>query len=261
LKTDHAEGGCHGTPPVTDITESRNALQGPGIHVIAKPVGPFCNLNCEYCFYLEKQALFGLPGLQLMSDDVLSAFIQNYISCQPSPDVDFVWQGGEPTLAGLDFYSRAFELQKRYSGSKTISNSLQTNGTLLTDDWCRFFKKHDVMVGISLDGPRELNDRYRYDQQGTGTFDRTLHGLRLLQKHGVTYNVLACVTRETARRPREVYTFFREQKIGFIQFTPIVERLSDACGVASGLRLASPWQQGGSDVTPGVSSPKSMAIS
>jgi uncharacterized protein len=237
-------------PPAAESGEPGSAVQEPGIHVIAKPVGPYCNLNCEYCFYLEKQALFRLPGLQRMPDDVLSAFIQNYISCQPSPVVEFVWQGGEPTLAGLDFYSRAFELQKRYSGSKTISNSLQTNGTLLTDDWCRFFKKHDVMVGISLDGPRELNDRYRYDLQGAGTFDRTLHGLRLLQKHGVTYNVLASVTRETARRPLEVYAFFKEQKIEYIQFTPIVERRSDTCGVGSGLRLAGPWQQGGTDVTP-----------
>ena len=135
-----------------------------GIHVVAKPIGPACNLNCAYCFYLEKQALFG-PGEQYrMSDTVLSAFITNYVSSQPTPVVEFVWQGGEPTLLGLDFFKRVIELQKPFAGTKTIANSLQTNGTLLTDEWCSFLRRNKFMVGISLDGPKEIHDQYRRDR-------------------------------------------------------------------------------------------------
>lgn len=212
----------------------------PGIHVVAKPVGPACNLNCEYCFYLEKQALFG-PGEQYrMPDEVLSAFISNYVTSQPTPVVEFVWQGGEPTLLGIDFYRRVVELQKPFVGTRTITNSLQTNGTLLTDDWCAFLRKNKFMVGISIDGPKEVHDRHRRDREGTGTFDRAVRGLRLLQKHKVEYNVLASVARETARQPLEVYRFLRDQEVEFIQFAPIVERKADACSVQHGLQLACP---------------------
>ena len=211
-----------------------------GIHVVAKPIGPACNLNCEYCFYLEKQALFG-PGEQYrMSDKVLSAFITNYITSQPTPEVAFVWQGGEPTLLGIDFFKRVVELQRPFARLKTISNSLQTNGTLLTDEWCAFLKKNNFMVGISLDGPREIHDRYRRDREGKGTFDRVMRGLRLLQKHKVDYNVLACVACETARQPLEVYRFLRDSGVEFIQFSPVVERMATACNAQSGLRLAGP---------------------
>ncbi len=212
----------------------------PGIHVVAKPIGPACNLNCTYCFYLEKQALF-YPGEQYrMSDEVLSAFITNYISTQPTPLVEFVWQGGEPTMLGLDFFKRVIELQKPFSRNKTISNALQTNGTLLTDEWCRFLKEHYFMVGISLDGPQEIHDRYRRDRRGKGTYNRVIKGLRLLQKHGVEYNVLASVARETARHPLEVYHFLKNEGVEFIQFAPIVERLPDEQSLGHGLRLAQP---------------------
>jgi len=211
-----------------------------GIHVVAKPIGPACNLNCEYCFYLEKQALLG-PGEQYrMSDDVLRAFIVNYISSQPTPVVEFVWQGGEPTLLGIDFFKRVIELQAPHARQKTITNSLQTNGTLLTDEWCCFLKKHNFMVGISLDGPKEVHERYRRDRKGNGTFDQVMRGLRLLQKHKIEYNVLACVARETARRPLDVYRFFRDQGIEFIQFSPVVERMPDVDSTQLGLRLAGP---------------------
>jgi uncharacterized protein len=211
-----------------------------GIHVVAKPTGPLCNLNCEYCFYLEKKALFA-PGEQYrMSDKVLSAFITNYITSQPTPIVEFVWQGGEPTLMGLKFFKRVVELQKPFAGTKTITNSLQTNGTLLNDEWCRFLKQHNFMVGISIDGPEEVHDRYRRDRAGKGTFDQVMDGLHLLQKHKVEYNVLASVARETARQPLEVYRFLRDQGVEFIQFSPIVERTADACSSRHGLRLACP---------------------
>jgi len=222
--------------------------------VVAKPIGPMCNLNCEYCFYLEKQALFAADEKYRMSDKVLSAFITQYIASQPTPVVEFVWQGGEPTLLGIDFFRRAVDLQKPFLKRKAITNSLQINGTLLTAEWCQFLKKNNFMVGISLDGPKEIHDRYRRDRKGKGTFDQVMRGLKLLQEHKVEYNVLACVARETAKHPLEVYRFLRGEGVEFIQFTPVVERHSDSSSKEIGLRLAGPAaldkkdQQGG--VTP-----------
>ena len=222
---------------------AETSTSGQGIHVVAKPIGPACNLDCAYCFYLEKQALFGPGERYRMSDEVLSAFITNYISAQPTPIVEFVWQGGEPTLLGIDFFRKAVELQKPFIRTKSITNALQTNGTLLTDEWCRFLKKNHFMVGISIDGPKEIHDRYRRDRHGKGTFDQVMRGLKLLQIHKVEYNVLASVARETARQPLQVYRFLREQGVEFIQFAPIVERVADASSASSsghGLRLAAP---------------------
>ncbi|MCX5851563.1 MAG: anaerobic sulfatase maturase [Deltaproteobacteria bacterium] len=221
-------------------TQRKSDSAPQGIHVVAKPIGPLCNLECEYCFYLEKQALFDSGGQYRMSDKVLTAFITSYITAQPTPAVEFVWQGGEPTLLGIDFFKRVVELQRQFAGGKMISNSLQTNGTLLDVEWCRFLKKHNFMVGISLDGPKEIHDRYRRDHQGKSTFDRVMHGLNLLQEYKVDYNVLACVARETAASPLEVYSFLRDAGVEFIQFTPIVERLPDACCSQLGLSLAGP---------------------
>ena len=235
-------------------TNARNEEVPQGLHVVAKPIGPACNLDCEYCFYLEKQALFPAGEQYRMTDRVLSAFIAGYISSQPTPVVEFVWQGGEPTLLGIDFFKRVVELQKPFAKAKTITNSLQTNGTLISDEWCRFLKRHHFMVGISLDGPRAIHDRYRKDRKGRGTFEQVMCGLRLLQKHRVDYNVLACVARDTAARPLEVYRFLREAGVEFIQFTPIVERIADAQSMQQGLRLAAPAEmdsrEGQGEVTP-----------
>ena len=211
-----------------------------GLHIVAKPIGPACNLDCAYCFYLEKQALYGAGEDFRMSDAVLAAFIGSYVAAQLTPVVEFVWQGGEPTLLGLDFFRRVVELQAPFAQTKTITNSLQTNGTLLDDDWCRFLQAHNFMVGLSLDGPRAIHDRYRRDRQGNGSFDAVMRGLQLLQKHGVEYNVMASVARETARQPLEVYRFFRAEGIEFIQFAPIIERLPSAAEQALGLNLAGP---------------------
>ena len=218
----------------------QNTREPQGIHIMAKPIGPVCNLKCEYCFYLEKQALFPKDEKYRMSDKVLSAYVTKYITSQPTPEVEFVWQGGEPTLLGLDFFKRAIELQRPYRDQKIIKNSLQTNGTLLTDEWCVFLKKHNFLVGISLDGPKEIHDRYRRDRGGNATFDKVMRGLKLLQKHGVEYNVMACVAKETAYRPLEVYHFFKEQGVEFIQFFPIIERLADKKTKQSQLQLAGP---------------------
>lgn len=233
-------------------TETTNVPQG--IHVLAKPIGPMCNLDCEYCFYLEKQALFSAGENFRMTDGVLFAYISSYVTSQPTPVVEFVWQGGEPTLLGIDFFKRVVELQRPFAHQKKIRNFLQTNGTLLTDEWCDFLKKHNFMVGISLDGPKDIHDRYRRDRQGNGTFYRVMQGLNLLQKHKVDYNVLACVARDTATRPLDVYRFLRNEGVEFIQFTPIVERMPDARSTQHGLRLAGPAaperDEQDADVTP-----------
>jgi uncharacterized protein len=211
-----------------------------GIHVVAKPTGPLCNLNCAYCFYLEKKALFGAGKKYRMTDGLLSVFIKNYIQSQPSPVVEFIWQGGEPTLSGLDFFKKVVELQRPFARRKMIRNSLQTNGTLLTRKWCEFLKKYNFMVGISLDGPKEIHDRYRRDRRGNGTFDRVMQGLKLLQKYRIEYNVMACVARDTAKQPLDIYRFFRSEGVEFIQFTPVVERMPDESSLSCSLRLAGP---------------------
>jgi len=213
---------------------------GLGLHVVAKPIGAACNLDCAYCFYLEKQALYPASKDLRMSDEVLAAYVRTYIKAQPTPLVEFVWQGGEPTLLGLDFFRRVVELQRSYARQKTIANSLQTNGTLLDDDWCRFLKQHNFMVGLSLDGPRAIHDRYRKDRRGHVSFEAVMRGLKLLQKHGVDYNVMASVARETARQPMDVYRFFKEQGVEFIQFVPIIERIPANVERQSGLSLAGP---------------------
>ena len=211
-----------------------------GIHVMAKPTGPVCNLNCEYCFYLEKEALFPKNENYRMSPEVLKAYIDKYITSQPTPVVEFVWQGGEPTLLGLDFFRKVVELQMPYAKNKKILNSLQTNGTLLDDEWCRFLKRYSFLVGLSLDGPEKVHNKYRVDRGGKPIFDAVMRGLKLLQKHGVEYNAMACVARETAKDPWRVYNFFKEQGIKFIQFVPIVERISDESAKKEGLKLAGP---------------------
>jgi len=211
-----------------------------GIHVLAKPIGALCNLDCEYCFYREKEAFFPKDERYRMSDEVLAIYIAEYVAAQPTPAVEFVWHGGEPTLVGLNFFRKVVSLQQPYKAQKTIRNSLQTNGMRLDDEWCAFLKEHDFLVGLSLDGPKEIHDRYRKDKQGRGTFDRVLAAAKLLQQHQVEFNVLACVSKETAYQPLEVYRFFREQGFNYIQFTPVIERLPDAATKAEGLCLAKP---------------------
>jgi len=224
----------------TAASTAVNTAGASGIHVVAKPAGPACNLACEYCFYLEKKSLYPTGEQYRMPDKALGAFIAGYIASQPTPVVEFVWQGGEPTLLGIDFFKRVVELQNPFAKDRMITNSLQTNGTLLDDEWCRFLKRHSFMVGISLDGPKEIHDRYRKDRKGRGTFEQVMRGLKLLQKHQVEYNVMTCVARETAARPLEVYRFFRNAGVEFVQFTPVVERMPDKQSGHLGLRLAGP---------------------
>jgi len=211
-----------------------------GIHILAKPVGPLCNLNCKYCFYTEKVAMYAEKKDFRMADNVLETYIHKYISSQSVPEVSFVWQGGEPTLLGLEFFQRVVELQQKYSGGKKIVNSLQTNGTLLDEHWGKFLKTNDFLVGLSLDGPESVHDRYRLTRSGQPTFDKVMQSLTILQEYEIPVNVLSCVTKESAYKPLEIYHFFKEHGVDFIQFIPIVERQADEAAKKLGLRLATP---------------------
>jgi uncharacterized protein len=213
-----------------------------GLHVLAKPIGPVCDINCDYCFYLEKRALFGSTEHYRMPDEVLAAYIQQYVESQPTPVVEFVWHGGEPTLLGVDFFRKVVELQEPYRDKKQIRNNLQTNGLHLDDDWCEFFKANDFFIGLSLDGPEDIHNRYRKDRRGRGTFERVMQAVRLLQEHRVEFNALACIGRETAYRPLDVYRFFRDAGIRYIQFTPVVERMPGQEAADLGLSLEMPAQ-------------------
>jgi uncharacterized protein len=201
----------------------QSALQA--FHVMAKPSGSDCNLNCAYCFFLKKEGLY--PGSDFrMSDEVHEAYIRQLLEGHHVPQVTVAWQGGEPTLMGLDFFRRSIELQKKYQKPGTrIENTFQTNGILLNDEWCRFFHENHFLIGLSLDGPGELHDFYRKDKAGHGTFDRVVKAARLLQKHKVEFNILCTVNSKNADHPLDVYRFFRDQ-LGaqYIQFIPIVER-------------------------------------
>jgi uncharacterized protein len=198
--------------------------RGAAFNLMAKPVGSACNLRCDYCYYLEKDRIFNKVVERTMSEEVLESFIRQYIEAQQVPAVTFVWQGGEPTLAPLAFYARALKLQRKYAGNKLIENLLQTNATLLTDEWCSFLAAHNFLVGVSLDGSALIHDFYRKDAIGNGSCKKVLEGLQLLKKHRVEFNTLTTVTRESSRYPLEIYRFLRESGSGFIQFLPVVER-------------------------------------
>lgn len=192
---------------------------------MVKPNGPVCNLGCAYCYYLGKTSLYPETRSFRMSDETLEAFVRQYIEASPRPEIDFAWQGGEPTLLGFDFFQRVVELQKRYAPpGKQVRNSIQTNGTLLDAEWCQFLKEHEFLVGLSMDGPQGIHDHYRHDKAGAPTFLRVLEGLHQLQDHGVEYNVLCVVNSVNSLYPEAVYRFFREQGVVFLQFIPLVER-------------------------------------
>ncbi len=211
-------------------------------HVIAKPVGPICNLECRYCFYLEKTRLYpeesGVAAWS-MRDDVLESFIRQYLVAQQVQAVNFAWQGGEPTLLGLEFFTKVVELQKRYSGGRRIENGLQTNGVLLDDRWCEFFSDNRFLVGLSVDGPPELHDHYRVDRGGGSTFAAVAKAISLLKKHAVDFNTLTVVQRHNADKLLEVYRFLKESGSGFMQFIPGVARCAQDV-TPDGLALVPP---------------------
>lgn len=194
-------------------------------HVMAKPGGAACNLDCAYCYYLHKKKLLGQSSSPVMDEVTLENFIRQYIEGVDSESVVFSWQGGEPTLLGLPFFENVLRLQKRHTPrGRTVANTLQTNGTLLTDDWAAFLKRHGFLVGLSVDGPEELHDIHRRDKAGRPTFRQTMAGHAHLRRHGVSFTVLTTVNRDNARKPLEVYRFLtRELGADYIQFNPCVE--------------------------------------
>lgn len=199
---------------------------GRPFHVLTKPIGPICNLDCKYCFYLEKEALYPGEKSWRMSDAVLEKYIRDCIQSQPVNEVHFAWQGGEPTLLGVEFFRKVIALQKKFADGKIISNALQTNGTLLDEEWGKFLAENKFLTGLSVDGPRELHDVYRVDKGQKPTFDKVMRGLEVLKKHRVDFNTLTVVSRANSQQPLEVYRFLKGIGSEFLQFIPLVERVA-----------------------------------
>lgn len=229
--------------------ESVSMKRLEAFHVMAKPTGPICNLDCKYCFYLEKENLYAKKSNWMMSDTVLENYIRQYIEAQNVPVVNFAWQGGEPTLMGVEFFRKAVALQKRHAGGKQITNAFQTNGVLLNDQWAEFLAQNQFLVGISIDGPRDLHDRYRVSKGGQPTFERVMQGVECLKKHRVEFNTLTAVHRHNADHPLEIYHFLKEIGSGFMQFIPIAERVATVPN-RDGLVLVSPDDGDEAQVSP-----------
>lgn len=196
------------------------------LYVMLKPAGAHCNLACKYCYYLEKNKLYPTAQRHLMSDEMLEQFTREYIEAQTMNQMLFTWHGGEPLLRSIDFYRKALSLQQKYAGGRRIDNVIQTNGTLLTDEWCEFFAQNHWLVGISIDGPQPYHDHYRLTAAGKPSWQKVMQGIKLLKKHGVEWNAMAVVNAYNVNHPLEFYRFFKENGCQFLQFTPIVERLT-----------------------------------
>lgn len=212
------------------------------LYIMLKPAGSLCNARCRYCYYLEKSKLYDEAQKKVMTDTTLERFIKEYIEVQTTPEVLFTWHGGEALMRPISFYKRALELQRRYACGHRIDNSIQTNGILLNDDWCQFFKENNFLVGVSIDGPQEFHDEYRRTAMGGPTFQKVIQGIRLLNKHSVEWNALAVANDFNADHPLEFYHFFKQIGCRYIQFTPIVERLTSR---EDKLTLAPGMQEGG----------------
>lgn len=199
--------------------------------VMVKTAGPVCNLDCDYCYYLEKDALY--PGKKLnlssfrMKDDVLEKLVSDYIAAQPQQRIEFVWHGGEPTLLGVEYFRKAVELQKKYAGGKEIVNSFQTNGTLINDEWAEFLAANRFLCGLSLDGPQKFHDNHRRFPNGKGSWDKVMECTRFFRKHGVEFNIMAVVNASNSKQPAAVYDFLKATGSKFMQFSPIAERISE----------------------------------
>lgn len=233
----------------TAMETAKGMHPAQGVHLMAKPSGPICNLDCSYCFYLEKESFFPARHRFLMTDAVLRAYVEQNIRNEPGPEVLFTWQGGEPMLRGLEFYRRAVRYQRELGNGKIIRNALQTNGVLLDEEWCAFLREAGFTVGISLDGPREIHDSARVDKRGQSTFDAVMHGITLLERFGIEFNVLVTVSNEVSRHPLEVYRFLRDNGLTHVQFNPVVERTAGAQAKASGLTFAQPGESETSPVS------------
>jgi uncharacterized protein len=197
------------------------------LYVMLKPAGARCNLRCKYCYYLEKELLYPDDKVHTMSDELLEKFIREYIDSQTTGEVLFTWHGGETLLRQPDFYRKAVALQKKYGSGRHIANCIQTNGTLLTDEWCHFFRENHWLVGVSIDGPQTFHDHYRMDRHGMPSFQHVMQGIELLNKYGVDWNAMAVVNDYNGDHPLEFYHFFKDIGCHYLQFTPVVERSPD----------------------------------
>lgn len=202
-------------------------LSGPAsFNIMLKPAGSSCNLNCKYCYYLDKADIYGRRE-PVMSEGMLETVVKEYIAANEVGEVTFNWHGGEPLLLGLDFYRKALEFEQKYSNGKKINNTIQTNGVLIDRAWAEFFREHRFLVGVSIDGPREVHDRYRKDKGGLPTFDRVLRGLELLRACGVEFNTMSTINKASEGKGLEVYRFLKAAGTRYMQFMPVVEHVRD----------------------------------
>lgn len=206
--------------------EKTYSLFSRPLYVMAKSVGAHCNLACNYCYYLEKGNLYKENPKHVMSDELLEKFVEEYINSQTTPSVLFTWHGGETFMRPLSFYKKAMELQHKYARGRQIDNCIQTNGTLITEEWCKFLHDNNWLVGVSIDGPQEFHDEYRKNKQGMPSFHKVMQGIRMLNKYEVEWNAMAVINDFNADYPLEFYHFFKELGCKFIQFAPIVERIT-----------------------------------
>ena len=226
------------------------------LYVMAKPAGPSCNLACDYCYYLEKKNLYKRDagaGVLEMSDDILEMYIKQYIESQTMAQVLFTWHGGEALMRSLSFFRKVVRLQKKYAHGRLIDNSIQTNGTLLNDEWCQFFKENNWLVGVSIDGPERFHDKYRHNMKGKPSFAKVMKGIEMLQRYGVEWNALAVVNDFNGDYPLEFYRFFKDIECRYIQFTPIIERIMPH---TDGRHLACPADGGNLPLAPFSVKPK-----
>lgn len=196
------------------------------LYIMSKPVGAHCNLACDYCYYLEKSKLYQHDASNIMSDELTEIFIRDYIRCQTTQEIVFTWHGGEPMIRPLEYYKKVVRLQRHYADGRSIVNCIQTNGTLLTPEWCRFLHNEGWLVGISIDGPERMHDAYRTKRNGKPTWSKVMNAIEMLERYGVEWNAMAVVNDITACNPTEFYRFFRDElRCRYLQFTPIVERI------------------------------------
>ena len=243
----HSRRGCAGVGSGVAAMNAPEPTSLPptpwsrAFHVLVKPFGSRCNLDCTYCYYREKAAsLYPHTAVPRMTDETLEAFVRSYLASQPGEEVVFAWQGGEPTLMGIDFFRRAVRLQQVYAAGRRVTNTIQTNGTLLDDAWGRFFAENQFLVGISLDGPRELHDAYRVDRGGHPSWHNVMQGLRVLRQHRVEFNTLTVVHRRNVRHAHKVYDFLQASGSNFMQFIPLIERKAVPAETAHGLSHGAP---------------------
>jgi uncharacterized protein len=230
------------------FTDALKLRRPNAFNVMVKPIGSICNLNCTYCYYLEKENLFPGKNDFRLSEELLENYIKQYIEAQQVPVVTFIWQGGEPTLLGIDYFKKVIESEKKYSAGKTIENSFQTNGTRLNDNWCKFFADNNILVGISIDGEEHNHDHYRKTKAGGPSFKMAMKGVELLHKNKVEFNTLSVVNDYNVHFASETYRFLKNIGSGFMQFLPVVERITDDT-TRTNLKLITPDFESKASVT------------